>query len=84
MSESTATDTLPLVQGRGGKGMKGAGLRENDSVEQVQQVSDHDHILFFTSDGKAFGLKAYQIPEASRTAAGISFSQANFATRHRE
>ena len=56
--------------------MKGAGLRENDSIEEVQQVSDHDYLLFLTSDGKAHALKAYQIPEASRTAAGMSFSQA--------
>ena len=54
--------------------MRGAGLREDDSIEEVQQVMDHDNLMFFTSDGKMYVLKAYQIPEASRTAQGSSFS----------
>lgn len=70
------------VQGRGGKGMRGAGVREDDSIEEVQQVTDHQCLLFFTSDGLAYGLKAYQIPEASRTASGISFSSVSSRCCH--
>ena len=54
--------------------MRGAGLRDDDRIEEVQQVTDHQNLMFFTSDGKVFVLKAFQIPEASRTASGISFS----------
>lgn len=53
--------------------MRGAGLRDDDSIEEVQQVTDRQSIMFFTADGKIYPLKAYQIPEASRTAQGTSF-----------
>ena len=53
--------------------MRGAGLRDDDSMEEVQQVTDRQSLMFFTSDGKIYTLKAYQVPEASRTAQGSSF-----------
>ena len=66
---------LRSLQGRGGKGMKGASLRDNDTVEEVQQVRDHQSMLFFTTDGQVFAVKAYDIPQASRTAAGTALPQ---------
>ena len=56
--------------------MKGASLRDNDTVEEVQQVRDHQSMLFFTTDGQVFAVKAYDIPQASRTAAGTALPQA--------
>jgi DNA gyrase subunit A len=57
-------------QGRGGKGKIGMATKEEDVVEHVIQCSSHDTILFFTSFGRVFKLKAYEIPAASRTAKG--------------
>lgn len=55
--------------------MRGTRLKDDDSVEEVQQVWDHQSILFFTPDGKVYSIKAHQIPEASRSAAGMIVSQ---------
>ncbi len=60
-------------------GMKGATLKGDDTMEDVLHVMDHDNILFFTQDGKVRSLKAYQIPEASRTAAGSAITQVHLA-----
>lgn len=57
-------------QGRGGKGKIGMATKEEDVVDHVLQCSSHDTILFFTSLGRVFKLKAYEIPAASRTAKG--------------
>ena len=58
-------------QNRGGKGIKAMSTREEDYVETVFTASSHDYILFFTSAGRAYRKKGYQIPEAGRTARGV-------------
>lgn len=63
------------VQNRGGKGMRGAKLKGDDSVDEIVQCLDHDSVLFFTSDGVVRSLKAHQIPQASRTAIGSAITQ---------
>ena len=57
-------------QGRGGKGKMGMTTKEEDVVEHLVQTRNHDTILFFTSFGRAFKLKVYEIPAASRIAKG--------------
>lgn len=57
-------------QKRGGKGMQGVNLKENDFVEHLFIASTHDYILFFSNKGKVYRLKVYEIPEASRHARG--------------
>jgi DNA gyrase subunit A len=57
-------------QRRGGKGIKAINTRENDFVRDLIMTSTHSYLMFFTSDGKAHKLKAFEIPEASRTARG--------------
>ena len=59
------------AQNRGGKGIIGAKLSEDDFVERVLFSSTHDDLLFFSSLGKVFRLKAFQIPYSSRTAKGL-------------
>ena len=59
------------TQKRGGKGITGLKTRENDFVKNIINTSTHDDLLFFTNYGKAHKIKAYQIPEATRTAKGI-------------
>lgn len=59
-------------QGRGGKGKIGMATKEEDVVEHVLQCRTHDTVLFFTSLGRIFKLKVYEIPAASRTAKGQS------------
>ena len=58
------------AQKRGGKGISAQSLREEDYVETLFTASSHDNILFFTSSGRVYKKKGYQIPEASRTAKG--------------
>ena len=58
------------TQKRGGKGIAGVTTRENDFVKDLILTSTHDYLLFFTSLGKAHRIKAYEIPEANRTAKG--------------
>lgn len=64
------------AQGRGGKGIVGMGTKEEDVVEHLVQANNHDNILFFTSRGRVFKIKCYEIPLGSRTAKGQSI--ANF------
>ena len=59
-------------QKRGGKGMQGVNLKEEDFVEHLFISSTHAYLLFFSSRGKVYRLKAYQIPEASRHARGTA------------
>lgn len=59
-------------QKRGGKGVTAMGTREDDFVEHLFVSSTHDYILFFTTKGRVFKLKAYDLPEASRTAKGTN------------
>lgn len=60
------------AQKRGGKGISAQSLREEDYVDTLFTASTHDHILFFTSSGRVYRKKGYQIPEASRTAKGTN------------
>ncbi len=62
-------DTFKL-QHRGGKGVSGLTTKEDDVVEQVFSTTTHKDLLFFTTRGRVFRLKAYDVPEASRTAKG--------------
>ncbi|WKD58450.1 DNA gyrase subunit A [Corynebacterium caspium] len=57
-------------QRRGGKGVRGAELRQDDIVRHFFVASTHDWLLFFTNFGRVYRLKAYELPEASRTARG--------------
>ncbi len=59
-------------QNRGGKGKKGAAIRDDDFVKQIFITSTHHYILFFTNQGKVYRMKAYEIPESSRTARGVA------------
>ncbi|MBN7773357.1 DNA gyrase subunit A [Clostridium aminobutyricum] len=59
------------TQRRGGKGITGLTTRENDFVKNMIMTSTHDYLMFFTNTGKAHKIKAYEIPEASRTAKGM-------------
>jgi DNA gyrase, A subunit len=58
------------TQRRGGKGVTGVTTRENDFVKNLIMTSTHDYLMFFTNTGKAHKIKAYEIPEAQRTAKG--------------
>ncbi|MBR0161414.1 MAG: DNA gyrase subunit A [Oscillospiraceae bacterium] len=60
------------TQGRGGKGIRAMATKEEDYVKTVFTASTHDNILFFTSKGRVFVRKGYQIPEAGRTARGTN------------
>lgn len=59
-------------QKRGGKGLTAMNTREEDFVEHLFVTSTHNYIMFFTTTGRAFRLKAYELPEASRTAKGTA------------
>ncbi len=59
-------------QKRGGKGMSGVNLKEDDFVEQLFVASTHDYMLFFTSKGKVYRIKVHQIPLGSRHARGTA------------
>jgi DNA gyrase subunit A len=65
------TDTYK-TQNRGGRGISGLSTRDADFVEELFVTSTHNYILFFTNNGRMFKLKAYQIPEAGRTAKGTA------------
>lgn len=58
------------AQRRGGKGITGITTRDNDFVKDLIMTSTHDYLMFFTNTGKAHKMKAYEIPEATRTAKG--------------
>ncbi len=59
-------------QRRGGTGVKAQQVRDEDFVENILTTSTHNHILFFTNQGRMFKLKGYQIPEAGRTSKGTA------------
>ncbi len=60
------------AQGRGGKGVVGQNLRDEDYTEQIHVVNTHEPIMFFTSRGRCYMMKCYEIPEAGRTARGTA------------
>ena len=60
------------TQNRGGHGIKGIATIDSDYVEDLLMTTTHNYIMFFTNMGRAYRIKAYQIPEASRTSRGIA------------
>ncbi|EOM75696.1 DNA gyrase subunit A [Rhodococcus rhodnii] len=68
-AKRTRTD-LYRSQKRGGKGVKGADLKQDDIVKHFFVTSTHDWLLFFTTKGRVYRAKAYELPEANRTARG--------------
>ena len=64
------TDTY-RTQNRGGRGVKGMAVNEDDVVDMLITMSTHDYLLMFTNIGKVYRIKGYQIPNASRTAKGL-------------
>ena len=59
-------------QNRGGKGIKGMQTISDDYIEDLMMTSTHNYLMFFTNTGKVYRLKAYEIPEASRTSRGTA------------
>ena len=59
-------------QNRGGKGIKGMHMIEDDNIDDMFITSTHNYILFFTNRGRVYRLKGYEIPEAGRTARGVN------------
>ena len=59
-------------QNRGGKGIKGMQTIENDYIEELLMTTTHDYLMFFTNKGRVYRIKAYEIPEAGRTARGTA------------
>lgn len=59
------------TQNRGGKGIKGMAVNEDDVVDFLLTMSTHDYLMLFTNFGKVYRIKGYQVPNASRTAKGI-------------
>ena len=74
ISHSGYIKRLPISayrkQKRGGKGVSGAGMKDEDFIEDLFIASTHDNILFFTDKGKAFVLKVYDMPQAGRASKG--------------
>lgn len=59
-------------QNRGGKGIKGMQTLEDDYIEELMMTNTHQYLMFFTNTGRVYRLKAYEIPEAGRTARGTA------------
>ncbi|ELZ01727.1 DNA gyrase subunit A [Natrialba asiatica] len=76
MTEDDYVKRMPIEafdpQGRGGKGIIGADVKEDDRVSTVFRANTHDYLLCFTNQGKVYQLKTYEIPEMGRTARGKS------------
>ena len=69
--KSVAVDTF-RTQGRGGRGVQGARLKDDDILVRVLTTTAHSYLLFFTNRGKVYRLKAYQVPMMDRTARGTA------------
>ena len=65
-----STDTYRL-QNRGGRGVKGMSVNEEDIIEHAVSMSTHDYLMLFTDRGRVYRIKGYMIPESGRTAKGI-------------
>lgn len=76
MTKAGYVKRLPVTtyrqQKRGGKGMQGVSLKDNDYVEHLFVASTHSYMLFFSTAGKIYRLKVYELPEASRHARGTA------------
>ena len=66
----TTSDTFK-AQKRGGMGIKGMSTNDEDFVEEIINISSHDHVLFFTNKGKVYRIKGYEIPEFNRQSKGL-------------
>ena len=66
------SDDTFKAQNRGGKGIKGMQTLDEDYVEELFMTNTHHYIMFFTNTGRVYRLKAYEIPEASRTSRGTA------------
>ena len=75
MTQTGYIKRIPLstyrTQNRGGKGIKGLNMNENDVVEMMLNMSTHDYLLVFTNKGKVFRLKGFMLPSGSRTSKGL-------------
>ncbi|MBS3126701.1 DNA gyrase subunit A [Candidatus Woesearchaeota archaeon] len=78
MTNSGYVKRLPLdtykIQHRGGKGIRAAGMKEEDFVEKMYIASTHDYLLFFTDNGQVYWLKVHTVPESNRQAKGKHIS----------
>jgi DNA gyrase subunit A len=76
LTENNYIKRMPLntfkAQNRGGKGVSGLSMKDDDQVKLVEFAHNHDHVLFFTNFGKVFSLRLFEIPQASRTAKGTN------------
>ncbi len=76
LTENNYIKRMPLntfkAQNRGGKGVAGLSMKDDDQVKLVEFAHNHDHVLFFTNFGKVFSLRLFEIPQASRTAKGTN------------
>ena len=59
------------AQNRGGRGVQGSGVSDEDFIKHLVSTSTHDHLLFFTNKGRVYRMKAYEIPEYGRQAKGL-------------
>ena len=81
----TPVDTY-RAQRRGGKGVQGVNLKDDDFVEDLFVASTHDYVMFFSNKGKAYRLKVHELPIGQRTARGtaivnlVPFSEGEHAT----
>jgi DNA gyrase subunit A len=64
-------DSIYRTQRRGGRGVTGVRMREEDGVQHLVAANTHDSLLFFTNSGRVFQMKAYDLPDAGRTAKGM-------------
>ncbi|OHR49493.1 MULTISPECIES: DNA gyrase subunit A [unclassified Staphylococcus] len=75
LSHNNYIKRLPVstyrAQNRGGRGVQGMNTLEEDFVSQIVTLSTHDHVLFFTNQGRVYKLKGYEVPELSRQSKGI-------------
>ncbi|MHD0396264.1 DNA gyrase subunit A [Staphylococcus simulans] len=75
LSHNNYIKRLPVstyrAQNRGGRGVQGMNTLEEDFVSQIVTMSTHDHVLFFTNQGRVYKLKGYEVPELSRQSKGI-------------
>src|SRR5262249_11426624 len=76
MSQKASVKTVPVdqfrTQGRGGKGVRGGNLREEDCVEHLLTTTAHSYLLFFSNRGRVYRLRAHEIPMKDRPARGTA------------
>ena len=60
------------VQNRGGKGIKGMNIIDNDIIDEIFLTNTHNFIMFFTNMGRVYRMKGYEIPESGRNARGVA------------